>query len=102
MSEYHMLVIQKRRPIRSNIKLRAISILLPQISHADHILLVMLVPEGLILECWTIYRLPTCAVTIDYITAMDTEARDDSVERTSFKVKRLSLLAWTIVAGAQG
>jgi hypothetical protein len=38
---------------------------------------------------------------VDYVTSLETEAGDNSVERTSFKVKGLSLTPYSLLSCAQ-
>ncbi len=96
-----MHLIQIRCPIRSNIKLRAISIFLPQIRHAKHILPVVCEAKALIFEGRTIYRLPASAVILDYVASLYAKTWHNPMEFTSFKVKRLSLSALTLLSGTQ-
>ncbi len=90
MSEYHMLLIQERRSIGHNIKLTTISILFPKVRHSENIFLIMGELKTLIFERQSIHRLTSSTISVDDISALNAEPRYYSMERASFKVKRLS------------
>ncbi len=56
----------------------------------------------LILESVPVYALPTSAVAMDYIAALDYEAWDDPVEAGSFIVQWLPILSYTLLSSAKG
>ena len=107
LTEYHMLAIQPRSwrlmiiqfdiMYSRNKELWSIRIR-ARIGHGQQAWLRMLQTECLIRECVTVDALAPLTVSLDNVTSLNHESRNNSVERSSLVMQRLSVFANSLLA----